>query len=158
MRSQALDRLLISLKHSPGSEARELIELIRRDAPLEEILEFLDAHPGRVADETRAILSPSPLLEEPEARRVMTVDELTDEPIYKVPASPWTTVTKDDLFVSHLVSAYLSWYHWYYHHFDERLFLDAITAGQVDSTYCSPLLVNAVLGMGCVSCSHVMAF
>jgi hypothetical protein len=52
------------------------------------------------------------------------------------------------------VSAYLSWYHWFYHNFDEQLFLDAMSAGDLGSKYCSPFLVNAVLGMGCVSCRH----
>ena len=126
--------------------------MIKGDASLDRILAFLDSHPGRFSDEARATLSPSPPPVDGQQRRMLTLTELTDNPTFKVSAAPWTTVTEDDFFVSHLVSAYLSWYHWYYHNFDERLFLDAMSRGSLESTYCSPFLVNAVLGMGCVSC------
>ncbi|KIW32178.1 hypothetical protein, variant [Cladophialophora immunda] len=159
LRSHALDRILISLRKSPAPESRQLLELIKRDAPLEEILEFLDAHPGPVANETRRALSATP---PPEGgggiRRMLAISELTDDPTFRVPAAPWTTVTKDDLLVSHLVSAYLNWYHFYYHNFDEKLFLEAMAAGDLQSPYCSPFLVNAVLGMGCFFSDHPLAF
>ncbi|OAP60583.1 hypothetical protein AYL99_05585 [Fonsecaea erecta] len=159
LRSNALDRILISLRNSSSPEARQLLDLIKRDGPLEEILEFLDAHPGPVANETRAALSATP---PPEGgggiRRMLAISELTDEPTFRVPAVPWTTVTKDDLFVSHLVSAYLNWYHFYYHNFDEKLFLEAMVAGDLQSPYCSPFLANAVLGMACFFSDHPLAF
>ncbi|OAG41676.1 hypothetical protein AYO21_04140 [Fonsecaea monophora] len=159
LRSHALDRILISLRNSSAPESRQLLELIKRDAPLEEILEFLDAHPGPVANETRRALSATP---PPEGgggiRRMLAISELVDDPTYKVPAAPWTTVTKDDQLVSHLVSSYLNWYHFYYHNFDEKLFLDAMVAKNLQSPYCSPFLVNAVLGMGCFFSDHPMAF
>jgi hypothetical protein len=154
MRSQALDKLLTSIRNSSSSDSRQLLQLIKGNASLDEILEFLDSHPGKLADEARATLSPQPENHQP--RRMLTLTELTDDPTIKVSASPWTTVTDDDAFVSHLLSAYLSWYHWYYYNFDERLFLDALTTGNRDSPYCSPFLVNAVLGMGCVSRSHLL--
>ncbi|ETI22501.1 hypothetical protein G647_06576 [Cladophialophora carrionii CBS 160.54] len=157
LRSQALDKLLSSLKSSSSSEAAQLLELIKGDASLEEIVRFLDRHPGKLADEARATLSPSPPLGS-QQRRMLTLTELTDNPTYKVTAAPWTTVTEDDFFVSHLLSAYLSWYHWYYHNFDERLFLGAMAAGDLGSIYCSPFLVNAVLGMGCMFSDHPAVF
>jgi hypothetical protein len=158
VRSQALDRLLGLLKNSSSPESEELLALIRDGGTINEILGFLDAHPGKLADEARSSLTPTPPeppRPDPQPRRMLTLTELTDDPPFKVPATPWTTVTDDDLFVSHLVSTYMSWYHWYYHNFDERLFLDAMQAGDLGSVYCSPFLVNAVLGMGCVglSCS-----
>jgi hypothetical protein len=151
LRSQALEKLLVTLRSSSDSEAKILVELIKRDAPLEELLEFLDEHPGEVANETRAALSASPPPEGVGIRRMLAISELVDQPTVSVPAAPWTKVTKDDGLVSHLMSAYLNWYHFYYHIFDEHLFLEAMVAGNLDSVYCSPLLVNAVLGMGCVS-------
>jgi branched-subunit amino acid aminotransferase/4-amino-4-deoxychorismate lyase len=131
--------------------------LIKEDASLEEVLEFLDSHPGGVSDEARATFSPSPAPKSSQPRRMLTLTELTDSPPFRVSAAPWTTVTTDDFFVSHLVSAYLSWYHWYYHNFDETLFLDAMASGKLDSAYCSPFLVNAILGMGCVSSCYPQA-
>jgi hypothetical protein len=62
----------------------------------------------------------------------------------------WTQVTKDSHAVSHLMSAYMNWCHRFYYFFDEDLFLDAMGKGEIDSPYCSPLLVNACLGIGCV--------
>ncbi|EXJ68033.1 uncharacterized protein A1O5_08648 [Cladophialophora psammophila CBS 110553] len=158
LRSHALDRILISLKHSSSPEARQLLELIKQDAPLEEIILFLDTHPGPAANETRAALSASPPPEGDGIRRMLAISELTDNPTFRVPAAPWTTVTKDDLLVSHLVSAYINWYHFYYHNFDEKLFLAAMAKGNLDSSYCSPFLVNAVLGMGCFFSDHPLAF
>ncbi|OAL21184.1 hypothetical protein AYO22_08147 [Fonsecaea multimorphosa] len=159
LRSHALDRILISLKNSSSPESRQLLDLIKRDAPLEEILEFLDAHPGPVANETRVALSATPPPENGGGiRRMLAISELTDEPTFRVPAAPWTTVTKDDLLVSHLVSAYLNWYHFYYHNFDEKLFLEAMAARDLQSPYCSPFLVNAVLGMACFFSDHPLAF
>ena len=149
LRSQVLEKLLHSLKNSSSSNSSQLLDLIRQDASLGEILEFLDSHPGTDLNEARATLSPGPQNDHP--RRMLTLTELTDSPTVKVPAAPWTSVTKDDFFVSHLVSAYFSWYHWYYHNFDDKLFVDAMAAGNLDSLWCSPFLVNAILGMGCVS-------
>lgn len=82
---------------------------------------------------------------------MLTINELVDKPAFSVPAAPWTKITHNDWVVSHLVSAYLNWYHFYYHNFDEVLFLEAMVSGDLESSYCSPLLVNAVLAMGCVS-------
>ena len=154
LRSRTLDKLLVTLKASTNSDARQLLELIRRDAPLEELVQFLDEHPGEVAEETREAIRNSPPPDTGGIRRMLAISELIDQPTVQVPAAPWTKVTNDNAFVSHLVSVYLNWYHFYFHNFDEGLFIEAMKAGKLGSVYCSPFLVNAVLGMGCVSLTH----
>jgi len=151
-RSNALDKLLLKLRNSSHAEARELIDLLKRDAPLEEILEFIERNPGELADETKRALSASP--PPPEGvgiRRMLAISELIDMPTFQVEAEPWTTVTSDNAFVSNVLSAYYNWFHWHYVNFDWELFLEAFKAKDLNSPYCSPFLVNAVLGMGCVS-------
>jgi hypothetical protein len=161
-RSNALDRLLLKLRNSSHAEARELIDLIKRDAPLEDILEFIEKNPGELADETRRALSASPPPPEGAGiRRMLAISELIDMPTFQVEAAPWTTVTSDNAFVSNALSAYYNWYHFHYLNFDWDLFLEAFKAKDLYSPYCSPLLVNAVLGMGCVSIpgiSHLRPF
>ncbi|EXJ77649.1 hypothetical protein A1O3_09877 [Capronia epimyces CBS 606.96] len=158
-RSQALDKLLVTLKHSSRSESRQLLDLIRRDAPLEEILQFLDDHPGQASNEAREALSASPPPEEGAGiRRMLAISELTDIPPYTAPAAPWTKITEDDSFVSHLISCYFTWFHFYYHNFDENLFLEAMKAGDLGSPFCSPFLVNVVLAIGCLFSVHPAAF
>lgn len=155
-RSNALDRLLLKLRNSSYAEARELIDLIKRDAPLEDILEFIKNNPGEIADETRRALSASPPPPEGAGiRRMLAISELIDMPPFQVEADPWTAVTSDNALVSHLLSAYYGWYHFHYLNFDWELFIAALKAKDLNSPYCSPLLVNAVLGMGCVSIAHI---
>ncbi|KIV89089.1 hypothetical protein PV10_08695 [Exophiala mesophila] len=157
--SNALGRLLSKIRTSTKTEAHELVDLIREDASLEDILAFINAHPGELADEVRRSLSASPA--PPPAgtsfRKVLAINDLIDNPTVQVPAAPWTTVTSDDGFVSNLMSAYLNWYHYYYHNFDWHLFINACQAKDVDSLYCSPFLVNAVLAMGCFFTDHPAA-
>ena len=83
-------------------------------------------------------------------RIVMSIQSLSDEPLFDVPAKPWTEVTDDDHFVSHLVSLYFTWEHAACHLVDRELFLEDMKKGQLDSHYCSPLLVNALLATACV--------
>lgn len=156
-RSNALDRLLLKLRNSTQIEARELIDLIKRDAPLEDIVDFIEKNPGELADETRRAMSTSPPPPEGAGiRRMLAISELIDMPPLQVEAAPWTAVTSDNAFVSHVLSAYYGWYHFHYVNFDWELFIAAFKAKDLDSPYCSPLLVNAVLGMGCVRFSYLL--
>jgi len=83
-------------------------------------------------------------------RMVMSIQSLSDEPLFDLPAKPWTDVTDDEHFVSHLVSLYFTWEHAACHIIDRELFLEDMKSGRLDSQSCSPLLVNALLATACV--------
>lgn len=98
----------------------------------------------------------TPEVEHPEGsnprkrRMVMSIQSLSDEPLFDLPAKPWTEVTEDDHFVSHLVSLYFTWEHAACHVIDREVFLEDMKNGELDSQCCSPLLVNALLATACV--------
>lgn len=73
------------------------------------------------------------------------------EPPCKVPANPWTTLTTDDSLVSHLVSIFLEWVNPSWRLVEEDLFVEAMQSGDLNSEYCSPFLVNAILSLAAVS-------
>lgn len=82
----------------------------------------------------------------------ITVEKLCDNPLFQVPCKPWTKVTKDDHLVSGLVSLYFTWDHPIMQVVDQEMFLHDMTAGDLSSEFCSPVLVNSILAVACVSC------
>lgn len=84
-------------------------------------------------------------------RKVMDIHYLCDEAPCKVPAKPWTSVTEDDDLVSHLVSLYFTWDYPFWTFLDRDVFLRHMARGDLESEFCSPFLVNAVLANACVS-------
>lgn len=60
---------------------------------------------------------------------------------------PWTTVTSDMGLVNHLLSLYFCWEHPIFAPFSKEHFLADLWAFRL--RYCSPILVNAILAMGC---------
>jgi hypothetical protein len=73
------------------------------------------------------------------------VDPRMDEII----PSKWTTVNADDDLMRTLIRAYFLYEYDWFTFFHKDYFLDDMLAGS--STFCSPLLVNAILAVGCVS-------
>lgn len=89
----------------------------------------------------------------PPARpRVMDIRYLCSLAPVRVPARPWTTVTDSDDLVSHLVSLYLTWGYPFYAFFCRETFVKHMRMGHLNSDFCSPFLVNALLANACVSC------
>jgi hypothetical protein len=84
-------------------------------------------------------------------RQIMDIDRLTEIPLFELPAQPWTSVTSDSAFVSHLISLWLAWDHVCRNWIDRDLFIKAMQSGDVHSPFCSPFLVNAILSQACVS-------
>jgi hypothetical protein len=80
----------------------------------------------------------------------VTLESLCDIPLFKVPARPWTEVTDDSDFVSHLVSLYFTWDHPCAQYLDQGIFLDHMKRGDASSQFCTPLLVNSLLSMASV--------
>lgn len=76
---------------------------------------------------------------------------LSDIVLLHVPAHPWTTVTDDDEFVSHLMSLWFTWSHPFLNWIDRDLFIRHMQAGDLESPVCSPFLVNIILADACVS-------
>ena len=84
----------------------------------------------------------------------MSVEEMSDEPLFRLTAKPWTTVTDDDYLVSHLTSLYFTWWHSFMHPLHEAALIQAMEKGDLQSVFCSPFLVNAMLALAC-GCSDL---
>jgi hypothetical protein len=85
---------------------------------------------------------------------------IPDEPetdsglINEDPATSWTEVTKDAQLIAHLINMYFNWHYPYFTTLSKNLFyrdfLKGKPRGQPRTTvYCSSLLVNAILALGC---------
>ncbi|CCC06897.1 hypothetical protein SMACR_00922 [Sordaria macrospora] len=70
------------------------------------------------------------------------------------PVTTWTEVTKDPQLITHLINMYFNWHYPYFTTLSKSLFyrdfIKGKPVGQPRSTvYCSSLLVNAMLALGC---------
>ncbi|RYP39199.1 hypothetical protein DL767_002307 [Monosporascus sp. MG133] len=65
----------------------------------------------------------------------------------KLPPSTWTTVTSDVNLVRHLLALYFCWEYPTFASLSKEHFLRDFNAGR--HRYCSPILVNALLALGC---------
>ncbi|KAG7105652.1 Nitrogen assimilation transcription factor nit-4 like protein [Verticillium longisporum] len=70
------------------------------------------------------------------------------------PVVSWTTVTKDKELVAHLMNMYFNWHYPYFATLSKTLFYRDFVKGRYalstkGTAYCSPLLVNAMLALGC---------
>lgn len=80
----------------------------------------------------------------------VSLESLCDIPLFRVPAKPWTTVTGDNDFVSHLMSLYFTWEHPCTQFIDQRAFLEHMGRRDLNSEICTPFLVNSLLAMASV--------
>lgn len=71
-------------------------------------------------------------------------------PTIAVPADPWTTVTDDDDYVSHLISLWFTWTYQWSQWLDKDTFIDAMRARDPTSLICTPYMVNMILANACV--------
>ncbi|KAG0652878.1 Nitrogen assimilation transcription factor nit-4 [Hyphodiscus hymeniophilus] len=70
------------------------------------------------------------------------------------PLSSWTTVTRDSSVIVHLINMYFTWHYPYFTTLSKSLFYRDFLLGKPHGTpkrmtYCSSLLVNAMLALGC---------
>ncbi|KAF2273007.1 uncharacterized protein EI97DRAFT_436441 [Westerdykella ornata] len=69
------------------------------------------------------------------------------------PLTSWTTVTSDPELVSHLINMYFCWHYTFFTTLSKPLFLRDFRLGKpppgTRRQYCTPLLVNAMLALGC---------
>lgn len=84
-----------------------------------------------------------------------------DEPMGPVsetlPVRRWTQVTEDDSLISHLLTMYFTWHYPFFTILAKDVFYRDYVRG-ISSPYCSPLLVNAMLALGCHFSSWQGAF
>ncbi|KAF2129497.1 pathway-specific nitrogen regulator [Dothidotthia symphoricarpi CBS 119687] len=71
------------------------------------------------------------------------------------PFCSWTTVTSDPELVQHLISMYFCWHYSFFTTLSKNLFLQQFRMGKPrpgsgpKTPYCTPLLVNSMLALGC---------
>lgn len=70
------------------------------------------------------------------------------------PLTSWTTVTRDPEVIVHLINMYFTWHYPYFTTLSKGLFYQEFLLGKPPGTpkrtvYCSALLVNAMLALGC---------
>lgn len=71
------------------------------------------------------------------------------------PLTSWTTVTSDPELIIHLLNMYFSWHYTYFTTLSKSLFYRDFLLGKPPqdtrrkTEYCTPLLVNAMLALGC---------
>ncbi|KAG8406964.1 Nitrogen assimilation transcription factor nit-4 [Metarhizium acridum] len=71
------------------------------------------------------------------------------------PITSWTRVTSDSNLIAHLMRMYFNYHYSYFTTLSKKLFIRDFTTGQANvasrncTAYCSPLLVNAMLALGC---------
>lgn len=147
-----LMHLVDTIRDDDKRKVPSVLNMIRSNAPLDEIrlylTESLDpSHDEEAPPKDQKIDAGS----SHSSHRYMDIKRLSDIPLYEVPAKPWTSVTNDDALVSHLISLHFSWSGCTSYWMDRDLFLRDMRSGKLDSRFCSPLLVNSILAMACVS-------
>lgn len=76
--------------------------------------------------------------------------DAVDDPAFGLPASPWTTLVISDDLASHLVSLFLTVANPYWRSLEADVFAKEMRERKVQSEYCSPFLVSAILSRGSV--------
>ncbi|KAH8429008.1 uncharacterized protein LDX57_006679 [Aspergillus melleus] len=157
-----LINLFLSLRNGSDSNAYAILNLIRSGPDLEELKSYIDARMKEGASpeivEAHEALCGSQDVGNKVPRKVLSVKELVDQPPLQVPAKPWTSVTEDDTFVSHLISLYFTWYHPCFPWIDRELFIRDMKAENLDSKFCSPFLVNVLLADACAYSDYAEAY
>lgn len=152
---ELLIRLVETLRCSGDTRISALLNLIRSNASLSELKTYIDEQLRRAqSPELAKAHDEISRLEEASSRthrNVLDVKRLCDQPVFRVPAKPWTTVTDDDGLVSHIISLYFTWFNPCFSWMDRDVFIRDMGEGDLESQFCSPFLVNAILAAGCVS-------
>ncbi|KAJ5305815.1 hypothetical protein N7508_004830 [Penicillium antarcticum] len=159
---EMLLQLVSNLRESSNSEVIQLLNLIRSNAPLDEIKDYMDKRMHDEIEKTPELMDIANSMRDDSnhsRRKVLDARRLSDDPLWDVPASPWTSLTDDDGFVSHLISLFFTWFHPFLNFMDRDRFIKDMQSGDPDNTlYCSPFLVNAILADACAYSDYPEAF
>ncbi|KAL4866709.1 hypothetical protein BDV12DRAFT_131236 [Aspergillus spectabilis] len=169
--SDIFDRLIDFIRVSRPNKVVQLVSLVRSQPPMPELHTWLKKNFSRseiekspeLRDLDRSILRSTHDVEEEEVaqrapRRMLDVRRLADTPVYQVPAKPWTTVTDDDDLVSHLVSMYFTWTYPFFSWMDRGVFIREMQKGDLQSRFCTPFLVNAMLAQASLDSDYAEVF
>ncbi|KAF4451946.1 hypothetical protein F53441_5141 [Fusarium austroafricanum] len=83
----------------------------------------------------------------PRYRGVEQILSPLNEPELRTPNSTWTVITSDSVLVQHLLALYFCWEYPTFASLSKEHFLHDFQEGR--NRYCSPILVNALLALGC---------
>ncbi|RGP61516.1 nitrate assimilation regulatory nira [Fusarium longipes] len=83
----------------------------------------------------------------PRYRGVEQILSPLNEPELRTPTSTWTALTSDNTLVQHLLALYFCWEYPTFASLSKEHFLQDFQDGR--NRYCSPILVNALLALGC---------
>ncbi|KAJ5742688.1 uncharacterized protein N7511_011089 [Penicillium nucicola] len=159
---ELLHQLLNNLRDLSKGQVIQLLNVIRSNASLDEIKDYMDRGiPDELETSPELIDSTSHMADSSQSSRrtVMNARQLSDDPLWDVPAKPWTRLTDDDGFVSHLISLFFTWFHPYLNFMDRDRFIKDMQSGDPEnSLYCSPFLVNAILADACAYSDYPEAF
>lgn len=166
--SNLLNDLLQTVQNSSDEHAASILALMRSDAPTSEIklsmkrklresglVQSAETSASQLVRDTgdnlKKGISVSTLIhnQPPNLNPTSKAARLIDSPPIRVPLHPWTSVTTDEVFVCHALSSWLMWDKPFYNWIDEDLFLRDMRKGEVQSQFCSPFLVNALLAYAC---------
>ncbi|GFN20833.1 hypothetical protein AtubIFM55763_002646 [Aspergillus tubingensis] len=153
-------QVLEILRNGGVTRVHSLLQLIRSNPSLEELQLFVEDKLKDISaldstiDEVR--LSDEFVVKIP--RRVLNIKRLADQPVFRVPAIPWTRITDDDHFVSHLVSLYFTWRYPCFPCLDQDMFIRDMKTAKLSSQFCSPFLVNAILADACAYSDFAEAY
>lgn len=150
-----LDGLLELLRFGLHEQIDSLVHLVRSNAPRQDVQAFLDdgfniGSPHSTESGSIDGIVQLPPRHTRKRHRTGNIADLMNPPI-QVPAKPWTTVTDDDDFVSHLISLWFTWARQWWHWVDKVLFIEAMRSGDLNNPLCAPYLVNMILADACVS-------
>ncbi|KAL4804735.1 hypothetical protein BDV18DRAFT_142404 [Aspergillus unguis] len=148
-------RLLEYLRKSPDSLTIPLLNLIRSNASPAEVRFYIEhelprSESSQIPDllDMHVELGQHKVPEPPLKRRDYGIRK--DNPRFKVPARPWTTITANDGIVSELISLWFTWVHPFCNFIDRDLFIRDMKSGSAPSTFCSSFLVNTILAEACI--------
>lgn len=159
--NDALGVIVAAIRSSTDAEVAEIVQQIRADEDLDNLAENLRNNvmlPERSGAKTaegelsNLIGRPAPdaagvVRQYGHTSSLSLVTGSRQSPVRMQNSEPWTQVTRDVQLVEHLLTLYFVWSHPFYSLFSKEMFLDDMARGQ--TKYCSSLLVNAILSVGC---------
>ncbi|KAK6352838.1 hypothetical protein TWF696_004839 [Orbilia brochopaga] len=164
---ELLTKIFNATKYCSKEELPQLLEVIRGDATIEEIAEYVQeqlgsnvgpgdpdlsmsaaaqGHEESEREQAEGESSTSSLIFHRKSSDAMYIGNLVQISVPFVPSQPWTSITQNDEFVSHLVQLFFTWEAPIYDIIEKDVFVADMRSGDVENaSYCSPLLVNIVL-------------
>ncbi|KAF3908006.1 hypothetical protein ABW21_db0200100 [Orbilia brochopaga] len=174
---ELLTRIFNATKYCSKEELPQLLEVIRGDATIEEIAEYVqeqlednDGAEDRDLSMSTAAQGPeeseqtegepsTSLIFHRKSSDAMYIGNIVQISVPFVPSQPWTSITQNDEFVSHLVQLFFTWEAPIYDIIDKDLFVADMRSGNLEnSLYCSPLLVNTVLATASIHSDREESF